>query len=110
MAKKKSKKRPKEKPPWLLVAQLLPKPPADEPAPIAEPRLLTRQQVCELCGVSYPTLWAMMRRNEFPRARAIGSKANSRNVWLASEIEIWMRGLPLRRFKGDPPSPEGAVP
>lgn len=105
MAKTKSKKRPK--PPWLLVAQLLPKP-ADEPAPAAEPRLLTKQQVCELTGCSYPTLWTMMRRNEFPRARAIGSNANSKNVWLSSEVEAWMRGLPLRRFKGDPNPDETA--
>ena len=62
------------------------------------PRLLDRHQVCGVANVSYPTLWAMMRRGEFPRSRVLGGKS----MWILQEIEEWIAALPKRRLKGDP--------
>jgi predicted DNA-binding transcriptional regulator AlpA len=65
-------------------------------------RLLNKSEVCAVVGASYPTLWAMMRRGEFPRSRVVGGKS----MWLSSEVEAWLAGLPLRRLKGDGDQPE----
>ena len=54
-------------------------------------------EVLERVGVSFPTVWLMMRRGEFPRARVVGG----RSAWLSSEIDAWIAGLPIRRLKGD---------
>jgi predicted DNA-binding transcriptional regulator AlpA len=61
------------------------------------PRLLDKAEVCAIANVSFPTLWARMRKGEFPRARVSGGKS----FWLSTEIEEWMASLPVRRLKGD---------
>jgi predicted DNA-binding transcriptional regulator AlpA len=63
----------------------------------APPRLLDRHDIVELTGASYPTIWSWMRAGTFPRGRICGGKSK----WLASEVEAWMRSLPVRRLKGD---------
>jgi predicted DNA-binding transcriptional regulator AlpA len=63
----------------------------------APPRLLNRDQVCELVNVTFPTLWAWMRNGTFPRSRVAGAKS----MWLSTDVEAWMRALPMRRLKGD---------
>jgi predicted DNA-binding transcriptional regulator AlpA len=71
-------------------------------APLAPPpmgvRLLDKHEVCEIVGVSYPTLWAWMRAQKFPRSRVAG-RGSSR--WLSTEVDAWLASLPLRRLKGD---------
>jgi predicted DNA-binding transcriptional regulator AlpA len=39
-----------------------------------------------------------MRRGKFPRARIAGRKS----MWLSSEVQAWLEGLPVRKLKGDP--------
>jgi predicted DNA-binding transcriptional regulator AlpA len=65
----------------------------------APPRLLDRHDIVELTGVSYPTIWSWMRAGTFPRGRICGGKS----MWLSSEVEAWMRALPVRRLKGEAP-------
>jgi len=60
-------------------------------------QLLTKQRVLEIVGLTYPTIWAIMLRGEFPRSRAVGG----RSMWLMSEVTEWLRSLPLRKLKGD---------
>jgi predicted DNA-binding transcriptional regulator AlpA len=60
-------------------------------------RLLGRHDVCEIVGVTYATIWQMMRDGKFPRSRIVGGKS----MWLSSEIDAWIAGLPIRRLKGD---------
>jgi predicted DNA-binding transcriptional regulator AlpA len=67
-------------------------PPAREGA-----RLLSKREVLAIVGVSYPTIWSMMRANTFPRSRVVGGKS----MWLSSEIEAWLAALPVRQLKGD---------
>ena len=66
--------------------------------------LLSKRDVLAIVGVSYPTLWAMMRANTFPRSRTVGGQSK----WLSTEVEAWLAALPHRRLKGDVPT-EDAV-
>lgn len=63
---------------------------------------LTKQQVLELVGVSFPTLWDWMRKGQFPSSRVLGQGAGNRTTarWLRSEINQWMASRPPRLFKG----------
>ena len=74
-------------------------PPADDVENIRPPlRLLDKKQVTNRVGVSFPTIWKMMRAGKFPRARTVG---DLKSVWLESEVEAWMAALPLSRLKDD---------
>jgi predicted DNA-binding transcriptional regulator AlpA len=73
-------------------------------APRAPPavRLLGKAEILQITGMTFPTIWAWMRDGKFPRSRATGG-SNSKSVWLSSEIEAWIAGLPVRPLKGDAP-------
>ena len=60
-------------------------------------RLLSKVEVLDRVGVSYPTIWQWMRAGTFPRSRALGAST----VWIAAEVEAWMAALPKRQLKGD---------
>jgi prophage regulatory protein len=64
----------------------------------AKTRLLSRREVMDLTGVSYPTIWSWMRAGKFPRARAIG---NLKVAWIESEVSAWINDLPVKSLKGD---------
>ena len=68
--------------------------PAREPAP---DRLVFKGELLERTGLSFPTIWSMMRKGEFPRSRVVGGKS----AWLAREVDSWFAALPRRRLKGD---------
>ena len=59
------------------------------------PRLLTKKQVRALVPVTFPTLWAWIRRGEFPQPRTIGS----RPMWVEAEITDWISSRPHRSYK-----------
>jgi predicted DNA-binding transcriptional regulator AlpA len=71
------------------------------PEPSAAPKLLSKSEVIERVGKSYPTIWAWMRDGLFPRSVVVGSQV----AWYAHEIDEWFRTLPRQRLKGDPPAP-----
>jgi predicted DNA-binding transcriptional regulator AlpA len=85
---------PKKIPPYIAKAK----------AAVAAPsvRLLGKSEVMAIANVSFPTLWLWMRDEKFPRSRIVGGKS----MWLSSEIEAWLAGLPLRPLKGDAPESE----
>jgi predicted DNA-binding transcriptional regulator AlpA len=60
-------------------------------------RLLSKPEVMAITGVSFPSLWAWMRKGAFPRSRVMQGKS----MWLQSEIESWIASLPVRPLKGD---------
>ena len=76
------------------VAPSRPPEPADRPVP----RLISKPEVLDRVGVTFPTLWAWMRAGAFPRSRDLGGRA----CWLESEIDAWIENRPIRRLKGDP--------
>jgi predicted DNA-binding transcriptional regulator AlpA len=59
--------------------------------------LLSRHEIVALSGFTYPWIWQMMIRGQFPRSRIVGGKS----MWLASEIDAWLAALPIRPLKGD---------
>jgi predicted DNA-binding transcriptional regulator AlpA len=62
-------------------------------------RFLSRKQVCEITGLSYSTIWQMMRNNgQFPRAHIISK--GGRVGWLKSTVVSWMRSRPFQTYKG----------
>jgi predicted DNA-binding transcriptional regulator AlpA len=60
-------------------------------------RFISRLQVMDMTGRSYPNLWAMMQAGTFPRAREIEDEL----FWLESEVDEWMDSRPIRQFKND---------
>lgn len=64
---------------------------------IAMKRLIFKREVLRRVGLSYPTIWKMMREGRFPRSRVCGGKS----AWLEDEVEAWIEGLPIRQLKGD---------
>ena len=67
--------------------------------PDRRPRLLSKREVLERVGLTYPTLWAWMRKGKFPRSREVGGKI----AWLEGDIDAWIANLPVKRLKGDAP-------
>jgi predicted DNA-binding transcriptional regulator AlpA len=62
--------------------------------------LLSKREVLGIVGVSYPTLWTMMRANTFPRSRKVGGQSK----WLSTGVAAWLAALPRTQLKGDAPS------
>ena len=65
-------------------------------------RIVSKLEVLDRVGASYPTIWQWMREGKFPRSRELGGKS----CWLESEIEDWILSRPVRPLKGDP----GVIP
>ncbi len=66
-------------------------------------RLLTRKQLLEIVPFSYPTIWGLMRRGEFPKALLIGQQ---KVAWREDEIREWIDSRPRQELKGDPEGTE----
>jgi prophage regulatory protein len=58
-------------------------------------RLLSKPEVLDRVALTFPTVWKLMREGKFPRSRVLGGKS----VWLESDIEAWIAGLPERKYK-----------
>ena len=69
------------------------------PAPQVEPanqvRLISKAEVCDKVGKTFPTVWLWMRQGKFPQARNLGG----RPAWVESEIDAWIAALPVREYK-----------
>jgi prophage regulatory protein len=57
---------------------------------------LSKAQVLQKIPVTGPTLWAWVRQGKFPRPREISP---NKAVWLASEVDEWIRTRPTRSYK-----------
>lgn len=73
------------------------KPSAAQAESAGHVRLISKPEVLDRVGVTYPTLWLWMREGKFPRSRELGGKA----AWIESEIDAWIANRPVRRLKGD---------
>jgi prophage regulatory protein len=60
-------------------------------------RLLSKGEVLDKIGLSYPAIWSLIRKGAFPRAVVIGG---GKNFWLEHEIDEFIASLPRRRLKG----------
>lgn len=66
------------------------------PLPEGRERLISKIEVMDRVGLSFPQIWQLISRGEFPPARAAGAKP----MWLESEIEHYIRTLPVKKYKG----------
>ena len=66
---------------------------------MGETRILSKGEVLERVGVTFPTLWKLMRENKFPRSVIIG---DGKVGWFAHEIDEYLAKLPRQQYKGDP--------
>jgi predicted DNA-binding transcriptional regulator AlpA len=58
--------------------------------------MMSRGEVCLTLGLSYPTIWQMMREGKFPCPLKI---AKNRVGWLRSEVLAYIRNLPRQTYK-----------
>jgi predicted DNA-binding transcriptional regulator AlpA len=58
-------------------------------------KLLFKGEVQERVGLSFPSIWGMMRNGTFPAGREVGGKTG----WIESEIDTWIENRPLRQYK-----------
>jgi prophage regulatory protein len=61
----------------------------------AQVRLISKAEVCDRVGKTFPTVWLWMRQGRFPQARDCGG----RPAWVESEIDAWIAALPVREYK-----------
>lgn len=80
-------KKPDEQPELVIVE--------DDPRPRAPRRLIDKRGLLKRVPLSYPTIWNLMRNNQFPRSRKLGHKV----VWFEDQIEDMMETLPECTFK-----------
>ena len=55
-------------------------------------RMLSRDEVVEMTGISSATIWRMERRGDFPSRRQL---TEGRVGWLDSEVEEWLEARPV---------------
>lgn len=58
-------------------------------------RLISKAEVCDKVGKTFPTIWLWMRHGKFPLARDLGGQP----AWVESEIDAWIAALPVREYK-----------
>jgi predicted DNA-binding transcriptional regulator AlpA len=68
-------------------------------------KILSRVDVVERVGVSYPTIWAWSKTGRFPAARSVGGAHDGRVGWLESEVDSWIKSLPIRQYDKPGPKP-----
>ena len=61
-------------------------------------RLISRKEVVERVGLSYPTIWEMMKKDKFPRSRQLGPQ---KVCWYEWEIDEFIDNLPIQPLQGD---------
>jgi predicted DNA-binding transcriptional regulator AlpA len=72
-----------------------------QPPPI---RLIYKKELCEWLGLSFVTIWRLIRQGLLPPPRILGGKS----VWFEHEINERLAQLPVRRYKKKAPPDAGA--
>jgi predicted DNA-binding transcriptional regulator AlpA len=65
-------------------------------------KLLSKAEVLERVGCTFPTIWKLMRDGKFPMALSIGTpnERYGKPVWRETDIDEWIANLPVKRYKG----------
>jgi predicted DNA-binding transcriptional regulator AlpA len=61
---------------------------------------ISKRQLLQRVPYSYPTIWKLMRKGQFPRPRVMFGK----NAWDAEAVDGFLRSLPQRQYTGNPKS------
>ena len=73
-----------------------------KPAPAAEQlelrltRFVYRPEMLDKIGLSYATIWNLMRRGEFPASHEVDDQV----AWYEDELLAWMKTRPVRQLNG----------
>ena len=62
-------------------------------------KLIPKRKLLKKVGLSYPTIWKLMREGSFPRAV---KTTDTKICWIEAEVDSWIEALPRQRLKGDP--------
>lgn len=57
---------------------------------VAKPRIMKLPEVCEITGLSKPSIYRLMSQKKFPLAKKTGSRAVG---WLSPSIFDWLLNL-----------------
>lgn len=60
-------------------------------------QLIRLKEVMDLCGLSRSSIYAAMKRGDFPPSVKVGSRSSA---WVKSEIEDWIRAC-IRASRGE---------
>jgi predicted DNA-binding transcriptional regulator AlpA len=75
--------------------------PKTNPKPTEPVRFLSRDEVLEIIGVTYPCLWGWVRNGCFPAPRSLGMIGKRGRIgWVQSEVDDWILSRPKRFPKG----------
>lgn len=59
-------------------------------------KLISKPEVCEKIGKSFPIIWLWMRQGKFPLPREV---AGGQPSWIESEVDEWITSKPKRQYK-----------
>ena len=62
-------------------------------------RLIRKSQLLDLVPLSFPTIWEMMRRGEFPLPVKLGSAPNAPSAWFEDEVAAKVESLERVEYK-----------
>ncbi len=60
-------------------------------------KLVYKPEVLDNVGLSYPTIWSMMRQDLFPRSVRVGGRV----AWYEDEVAAWIESRERQTLKGD---------
>ena len=60
-------------------------------------KIISKRQLLETIPLSYPTIWQMMRKGEFPLSIVIGT--HGKIGWYESEVADWQTSCERSRLK-----------
>ena len=80
---------------------------AKKPLPVAleQLRIISKAELLQIVPLSYVTLWAMMRRGEFPQSIRLANTTNAKVGWHLVEVLDWLENRERVTLK---PIAEGA--
>ena len=61
-------------------------------------RLILKPELLQRVGLSYTTIYNLMRKGRFPRSVTL---TDDRVAWHEHEVNEWVQTLPRQRLKGD---------
>jgi predicted DNA-binding transcriptional regulator AlpA len=77
-------------------------PATDNPEPLAvlteaadDLRVIYKPELLDIVGLSFVTIWELVRQNRFPAPRVIAN----RTCWLRGDLAQWLQALPKRHYK-----------
>jgi len=69
-------------------------------------RLIFKPELLKRVGLSYTTVWTLMRQDRFPRSVIV---TNGRVAWHEQEVDEWIQTLPRQHLKGDAAKPDKTI-